>query len=67
MGVKPRCSFETNRSSATVQVWDVEGADGRAVNEEGDIAQLRDRHHLFEIFPSTVFLAEGKDGQAHWE
>ena len=45
----------------------MEGMGGGAVGEEGDIAQPRDRRQLFEIFPLTVFLAEGKDGQARWE
>ena len=40
---------------------------GRAVSEEADVAQPRGRHQLFEIFPLTVFLAEGKDGRAHRE
>lgn len=45
----------------------MEGTDGGAVSGEGDVAQPRDRHQLFEIFPLTVFLAEGKDGGARWQ
>lgn len=37
------------------------------MSEEGDVAQPRNWHQLFEISPLTVFLAEGKDGRVRWE
>lgn len=67
MELEPWHHFETNGSSATVQIWDVEGMNGGAGSEEGGIAKPWDKHQLFGAIPLTVFLAEGKDGLACWE
>lgn len=66
MELKSRHDFETNGSSATVQIWYVEGTSGEAGSEEGGIAQPWDKHQLFGAIPLTVFLAEGKDGLVCW-
>lgn len=64
MELEPWHHFETNGSSATVQIWDVQGMNGGAGNEEGGIARPWDKPQLFGAIPLTVFLAEGKDGLA---
>lgn len=64
MELKPWHGFESIGSSATVQIWDVEGTDGGAGSKEGSIAQPWDKRQLFGDIPLTAFLAEDKDGLA---